>query len=128
MVLLCLFQFLSLTFDSESLYLLVVFIVEHVLHVPFSPAVHGGVDWAVGAHCGHVMGALGGGGAHADGRLHGVRRGGGAGHGDWSPPWSGAAALVIVLVGSRLKTPDIIPGVILFLIGTAGGAIVFTLI
>ena len=109
------------------MYLFVVFIVEHVLHMPFSPAVHGGVDRAVGAPSG-VMGALGAGGAHADGRLHGVRGGGGAGHGDWGPPWSGAAALVIVLVGSRLKTPDIIPGVILFLIGTAGGAIVFTLI
>ena len=109
------------------MYLFVVFIVEHVLHMPFSPAVHGGVDRAVGAP-GGVMGALGAGGAHADGRLHGVRGGGRAGHGDLGPPWSGAAALVIVLVGSRLKTPDIIPSVILFLIGTAGGAIVFTLI
>ena len=110
------------------MYLFVVFIIEHVLHVPFSPAVHGGVDRAVGAHSRHVMGALGGGGAHADGRLHGVRGGGGAGHGDGGPPWSGAAALVIVLVDSRLETPDIIASVILFLIGTAGGAIVFTLI
>ena len=110
------------------MYLFVVFIVEHVLHMPFSPAVHGGVDRAVGAHSAGMMGALGAGGAHADGRLHGVRGGGRAGHGDLGPPWSGAAALVIVLVGSRLKTPDIIPSVILFLIGTAGGAIVFTLI
>ena len=108
--------------------LFVVSIIEHVLHVPFSPAVHGGVHRAVGTHSAGQMGAHGAGGAHADGRLHGVRGGGGASHGDWSPPWSGAAALVIVLVGSRLKTPDIIPGVILFLIGTAGGAIVFTLI
>ena len=96
--------------------------------MPFSPAVHGGVDWAVGAPGGGVMGVLGAGGAHADGRLHGVRGGGGAGHGDWGLPCSGGAALVIILVDSRFETPDIIASVILFLIGTAGGAIIFTLI
>ena len=70
--------------------------------MPFSPAVHGGVDWAVGAPGGGVMGVLGAGGAHADGRLHGVRGGGGAGHGDWGLPCSGGAALVIILVAEHL--------------------------
>ena len=61
------------------LYLFIVFIVEHVLHVPLPPAVHGGVHWAV-ALGGHV-GALGA-AAHADGRLHGAPWG----HGDWCLP------------------------------------------
>ena len=60
----------------EILYLFIEFIIEHMLHVPFSPSVHGGVHRAVslGGHE-RVLGA----GAHADWRLHGAPRG----HGDW---------------------------------------------
>ena len=71
-----------LEFNANSkfdiLYLFIVFIVEHVLHVPLPPSVHGGVHRAGVALGGHVVRALGA-GAHEDGCLRGAPWG----HGYW---------------------------------------------